>query len=394
MDAATATKVLTYLNDCREWMVELLESLALLESPSQVAAAQTPVFDRLAGQFEALDFSVRRWHGQATGGVLLARPRRRTRGQPAQLLLGHCDTVWPVGTLERMPVRREGAVLCGPGVFDMKGGLVLMLAALQALQALQLEPELAPVVLINSDEEIGSPESTRWITHLAQVVERIWVLEPAYGPSGKLKIARKGVMRFDITVHGKSAHAGLAPEEGVSAILELAYVVQKLSELSDPGRGVTVNVGVVSGGTRPNVVAAESRAEVDVRVPTAEDAERVAGSILGLQPALAGARLAIELERSSLPLEPTPRNQRLWQQAQMAGKLLGLELEQVGVGGASDGNTTSQFTATLDGLGVVGDGAHAAHEFVDVDKMPERAALLALLLLAPSTQQTGGGSEK
>ena len=173
-----------------------------------------------------------------------------------------------------MPVLREGGILRGPGVFDMKGGLVLMLAALQALQALQLKPALSPVVLINSDEEIGSPESTRWIKRLAQAVERVWILEPAYGPAGKLKTARKGVMRFDITVQGKSAHAGLAPDEGISAILELAYVVQKLAALNDPEHGVTVNVGVVSGGTRPNVVAAESRAEVDVRVPTAEDAQR------------------------------------------------------------------------------------------------------------------------
>ncbi len=367
-------------------MVELLESLAVLESPSQVAAAQGPVFDLLARQFESLGCVVRRWPGMKTGGVLLARPRQRVRGEPAQLLLGHCDTVWPLGTLDRMPVRREGAILRGPGVFDMKGGLVLMLAALQALQALKLEPALAPVVLINSDEEIGSPESTHWIRRLAQAVERVWVLEPAYGAEGKLKTARKGVMRFDITIHGKSAHAGLAPEEGVSAILELAHVVQKLAALGDPGRGVTVNVGVVSGGTRPNVVAAESRAEVDVRVPTAADAERMAAAILGLQPTLAGARLAVHLDRGSLPLEPTPRNQALWRQAQEAGRLLGLELESIAVGGASDGNTTSQFTATLDGLGVVGDGAHAAHECVDVDKMAQRAALLALLLLSPSLQ--------
>ena len=386
MNTATATELLSYLTDHRPAMVDLLETLASIESPSQVAGAQAPVFDLLNRQFEALGFATRRWHGQETGGVLLARPRQRSRGLQTQLLLGHCDTVWPVGTLERMPVRREGAILRGPGVFDMKGGLVLMLAALRALRALHLEPALTPVVLVNSDEEIGSPESSRWIGRLAQTVERVWVLEPGYGPLGKLKTARKGVMRFDITIHGRSAHAGLAPDEGVSAILELAYVVRKLAELNDPARGVSVNVGVVSGGTRPNVVAAESRAEVDVRVPTGEDAERVAQAILGLQPTLAGARLTVEMQRSSQPLEPTSRNQRLWQQAQQAGRLLGLELESVGVGGASDGNTTSQFTATLDGLGVVGDGAHAAHEFVNVDQIALRAALLALLLLSPSLQ--------
>lgn len=383
MDPNLANQLLTYLTDHRQSMVDLLQSLAALESPSQTAAAQQPVFDVLADQLSPLGFAVRRWHGRETGGVLLARPVQRVRGRPAQLLLGHCDTVWPLGTLERMPVLREDSILRGPGVFDMKGGLVLMVAALQALHALQLQPALAPVMLVNSDEEIGSPESTPWIRRLAQAVERVWILEPAYGQHGKLKTARKGVMRFDITVRGKSAHAGLAPDEGVSAILELAHVVQKLAALNDPGRGVTVNVGVVSGGTRPNVVAAESRAEVDVRVPTAEDAQRVAEAILALQPTLPGARLSIEMHRSSLPLEPTPRNQRLWQAAQNAGSLLGLDLESIGVGGASDGNTTSQFTATLDGLGVVGDGAHAAHEFVYIDTMPQRATLIALLLMAP-----------
>lgn len=384
MDATLAQQLLTYLNDHRQSMVDLLQSLAARESPSQVAATQEPVFDLLADQLRPLGFAVRRWHGRGTGGVLLARPVQRVHGRAAQLLLGHCDTVWPLDTLERMPVLREGNILRGPGVFDMKGGLVLMVAALQALQALQLQPELTPVLLVNSDEEIGSPESTPWIRRLAQVVERVWILEPAYGQTGKLKTARKGVMRFDITIHGKSAHAGLAPDEGISAILELAHVVQRLAALNDTGRGVTVNVGVASGGTRPNVVAAESRAEVDVRVPTAEDAQRVAEAILGLQPTLAGARLSIEMHRSSLPLEPTARNRRLWQAAQQAGSLLGLDLGSIGVGGASDGNTTSQFTATLDGLGVVGDGAHAAHEFVYIDQLPQRAALLALLLLAPS----------
>ena len=272
MDATIALQLLTYLNDHRQSMVDLLQSLAELELPSQVAATQQPVFDLLADQLRPLGLAVRRWHGHETGGVLLARPVQRLRGRPAQLLLGHCDTVWPLGTLESMPVLREGNILRGPGVFDMKGGLVLMVAALKALHALQLQPELTPVLLVNSDEEIGSPELSPWIRRLAQVVERVWILEPAYGQTGKLKTARKGVMRFDITVYGKSAHAGLAPDEGISAILELAHVVQRLAALNDPGRGVTVNVGVVSGGTRPNVVAAESRAEVDVRVPTSEDA--------------------------------------------------------------------------------------------------------------------------
>jgi len=382
MDLALAQRLQSYLHDQQEPMVDLLSQLALIESPSMDPTAQQPVFDLLAERLAALDFQVQRVPGQATGGVLYARPASRSRGAPAQMMIGHCDTVWPHGTLATMPLTRAGHRLAGPGVFDMKGGLVIGLFALQALAALGVQPALTPVLLINSDEEIGSPESSRHIARLAQAVQRVFVLEPGFGPQGQLKTARKGVLRFDVTVQGKSAHAGLAPWEGVSAILELSHVIQQLFALNDWPNGISVNVGQISGGTRPNVVAGEARAVVDVRIPTVADAQRISAAILALRATLPGAQVTIEQISASLPLEPTPRNQRLWQQAQSAGRLLDLGLEAVAVGGASDGNTTSQFTATLDGLGPVGDGAHAAHEHVLVDRLPERAALLALLLLA------------
>jgi glutamate carboxypeptidase len=381
MNRTVAERILAYLRQQQEPMADLLRRLALVESPSTDPAAQQPVFDLLAGRLAALDYRMHRLPGRLTGGVLAARPADRRRGAAAQLLLGHVDTVWPHGTLASMPVTREGSRLAGPGVFDMKGGLVIGLYALQALVALGLQPALTPLLLVNSDEEIGSPESTRHIRRLAQAVQRVFVLEPGYGPQGHLKTARKGVLRFDVLVRGKSAHAGLAPWEGVSAILELSHVIQRLFALNDWERGISVNVGQISGGTRPNVVADEARAVVDVRVPAVADAQRISAAILDLQATLPGAALAITPVSSSLPLEATPRNQRLWQQAQAAGRLLGLELEAVAVGGASDGNTTSQFTATLDGLGPIGDGAHALHEHVLVDRLPERAALLTLLLL-------------
>jgi len=382
MTTPVAERLLACLREQQEPMADLLRRLSLIESPSTDAAAQQPVFDLLAQRLDALGYRVRRLPGRRTGGVLFARPLARWQAAPLQLLLGHSDTVWPHGTLATMPVTRDGNRLSGPGVFDMKGGLVVMVYALQALHALGLQPAVTPVVLVNSDEEIGSPESTRHIQRLAQAVQRVFVLEPGFGPQGKLKTARKGVLRFDVLVQGKSAHAGLAPQEGVSAILELAHVIQQLHALNDWERGVSVNVGQVSGGTRPNVVAHEAQAVVDVRVPTVADAERISAAILGLRATLPGAVVTVERVSASLPLEPTERNQRLWQQAQDAGRLLGLELESVAVGGASDGNTTSQFTATLDGLGPIGDGAHAIHEHVLVDRLPERAALLALLLLA------------
>jgi glutamate carboxypeptidase len=377
-----AERLLAYLHDQQEPMVELLRRLALAESPSLEPAAQQPVFDLLAERLAALDFDVQRVPGRLTGGVLHARPRMHQHGAPVQLLLGHGDTVWPAGVLATMPVTRAGNRLSGPGVFDMKGGLVLMVYALQALHALGIQPAVTPVVLVNSDEEIGSPESTSHIQRLAQAAARVFVLEPGFGPQGQLKTARKGVLRFDVTVQGKAAHAGLAPHEGVSAILELSHIIQQLFALNDWEHGVSVNVGQISGGTRPNVVAGEARAVVDVRVPTVADAERISAAILDVQATLPGAKVTVERVSASLPLEPTPRNQRLWQQARDAGRLLGLELEAVAVGGASDGNTTSQFTATLDGLGPIGDGAHATHEHVLVDRLPERAALLALLLLS------------
>lgn len=368
-------------------MTHLLARLVSLESPSLAPETQGPIFDLLAEQLAAAGYVARRYAGRRSGGVLLARPARRRRSAPLQVLVGHTDTVWPLGTLADMPLRVDEERLAGPGAFDMKGGLVQAVFALQALHDLGLEPWVTPVVLFNSDEEIGSPDSRATVARLARIADRVLVLEPAYGPDGRLKTARKGVMGFEITVVGKAAHAGLAPQEGVSAILELSHVVQRLFTLNDYARGVTVNVGVVQGGTRPNVVAAEAVAQVDVRVPTAEDGRRVAEAILGLQPALPGASVQVRLLKSTPPLEFTLRNQRLWQIAQEAAGQLGLALDHATAGGASDGNTASQYTATLDGLGPVGDGAHAAHEFVYLRSLAERAALLALLLLAPPLDQ-------
>jgi glutamate carboxypeptidase len=259
----------------------------------------------------------------------------------------------------------------------------MMVFALEALAEEGLEPAVLPLVFVNSDEEIGSRESARRIRTLARLANRALVLEPSMGPAGIIKTARKGVGCYTLHVRGKAAHAGLDPEAGASAILELSHQIQRLFQLNDPARGVTVNVGTIDGGLRPNVIAPESKAVVDVRVATQADGERIHAAIHALAPATPGVSLRIEGSIGRPPMEPGPRDQALWAAALEAAESLGLSLEQGMAGGGSDGNTTSQYTATLDGLGAVGDGAHAHHEFIFLDGLPERTALLAMLLMAP-----------
>jgi glutamate carboxypeptidase len=376
-------RVLGYLREQRQPMVDLLQQLALAESPSDDPAAAGRALTILTAELGRAGLHVRRLRGRASAGMLYARPRGKGRGLPTQLLVGHCDTVWPVGTVRQMPVRVEGEYVRGPGVFDMKSGLVQMVYALRVVRALGLAPPARPVAVINSDEETGSRDSTPLIRRLARRAVRAFVLEPAFGRAGKLKTARKAVGSFTVTIRGRAAHAGINPEEGASAVLELSHQVQRLFALNDPARGVSVNVGTVDGGLRPNVVAPEVRATVDVRVPTAADGAAVEAAIRGLRPVNPLTTIQVEGGIEHPPMEPAPRNQALWELARDLGRRLGLELEQAAVGGASDGNTTSQYTATLDGLGAVGDGAHAAHEQVETARMAERCALLVLLLLAP-----------
>lgn len=378
-----AGEVHAFMREREAAMVELLTELARIESPSDDPAAIRPVLDRLGAELRATGLCVRRIRGRRSAGVLVARPSERIRHRPLQLVVGHCDTVWPVGTTAQMPIDVVGDEIRGPGVFDMKGGLVQLVFALRALRSLAIEPPATPVVLVNSDEETGSAESARTTVRLARCAARAFVLEPAFGPQGRLKTARKAVGEFEIVIRGKAAHAGLSPTEGVSAVLELSHQIQQLFALNDPAQGITVNVGTIDGGVRANVVAAEVRAQVDVRVPTKSEAARLETAIRSLRPVDPKSTIEVRGGFHHPPLEPSPRNQALWRRAERLGRTLGLALDQAAVGGASDGNTISQYTATLDGLGAVGDGAHAAHEHVIASALPARAALLALLLAAP-----------
>lgn len=380
----TARKILAHLRAREEEMAGLLAELARLESPSLDPASQGPVLARLRLELERTGFQVRSLRGRTSGGQLLARSAGRPHGGPVQLLLGHCDTVWPLGTVERMPVERRAGHLWGPGVYDMKAGLVQGIFALRALRDLELAPTVTPVFFVNSDEEIQSTDSGPRIVRLARRAERVFVLEPALGREGRLKTRRKGSLRFTLRVIGKAAHSGLDPEKGASAIRELASQIQALYALADPERGITVNVGIVEGGTRANVVAPEARAEIDVRVLTRADGEEVEARLSAFLPGIPGTRLELSGGFDRLPLEATPGNRALWEAARRCAGELGLELGEGTAGGASDGSLTSPYTPTLDGLGAIGDGAHADHEQVEIARSPERAALLALLLLEPA----------
>ena len=379
-----ATKILTYLKEQQANMLAFLESLVQSESPSRVADAQTQVLHLLAHKLNALAYHTIKIPGCHTGGYLFGRPLERLKGQPIQLMIGHCDTVWSLGTLETMPINLENGQMKGPGVYDMKAGLTQILFALQTIQALGIEVEVTPVVLINSDEEIGSRESTTAIRRLAKIAERAFILEPPLGLDGKLKTARKGLGRFTLTVKGRAAHAGLDPGKGISAIMELSHQIQQLFALNDAEKGITVNVGMIEGGVSPNVVAPKSRAVIDVRVLTHKDADFITRKIHALRPVHPDVTLEIEGFIGRPPMEKTQRNRNLWQAAQIEGERIGLSLKEATAGGGSDGNTTSLYTATLDGLGTTGDGAHAAHEFIFTEQLAERTALLTLLLLAPA----------
>ena len=386
----SAAEVLGAVLGQRDAMLTFIEHLVVAESPSSDPGSQRKVFALLEEAFDEIGYSVRHFPGRETGGHIQAMPRGSKRRRPGQLLLGHTDTVWPIGTLKQMPLTSDGKVMRGPGIFDMKAGLAQMVFALKTLHRLRLEPEVTPVVFINSDEEIGSLESTPYVTLLAREVSRVFVMEPALGPSGKLKTARKGVGQFEVIVRGRAAHAGLDPESGASAILELSYQVQRLFDLNDPAKGISVNVGTIDGGLRPNVVAPESRATVDVRVPDAAEAARLEREILGLVAVTEGVTVEVVGTIGRTPLEPTPRNRALWRMAKRLAGDLGIEIDEGLAGGASDGNTTSQFAATLDGLGAVGDGAHARHEHIDISRSLERCALLALLVAAGATPSEEG----
>lgn len=363
-------------------MVRLLGRFVRYESPSH----DKPSVDRMARLVAA------EWRRRGAKVTIFREKLRGNHvraevwlgaGRPAGqiLILGHLDTVYPLGTIEKMRFRVSRGRAWGPGTFDMKGGLVIALAAVDAIRSAGLRPRKRLVFLWNSDEEIDSKSSRRFIESEARRSDCVFVLEPAYGPHGRLKTSRKGVGTAEIAVIGRAAHAGLDPEAGVNAVHELALQTARLMKMNDPRRGITVQVTVTSGGTVSNVVPDSAKAQVDLRISKLADAARLERKLRSLRPILRGARIQVIGGIKRPPLERTPAVHALFLRARALMREIGAPLDECFAGGGSDGNFTGALgIATLDGLGAVGDGAHSSREHVIIRSLPQRAALLAGLL--------------
>jgi len=373
-----------WLFDHKQVFIDKLKELVEIESPSTEPESNHNAFNFVEKEFHRLGYQSTHYSGNKTGGFLVASSQNRTKNCPIQLLIGHCDTVWPLGTLDEMPCKIDGNSMYGPGIYDMKAGLMEIIFGLDALQKLALTPSVTPVVVITSDEETGSFESRTAINRLAAIAERSYVLEPSLGFDAKIKTSRKGVGMFDITIRGVSAHSGLEPEKGASAIMEMTNIINQLYQLNDPEKGTTVNVGTIEGGERTNVIAAKAKISVDVRVQKKEESKKIERLINNLKTSNERFKIKIEGGIDRPPMIKNRANKKLWKITKALGKTIGLDLSDGMSGGASDGNLTSQFCATLDGLGAVGDGAHALHEHILIDETLKRTALLALLIMEPS----------
>ncbi|MDI3270426.1 MAG: M20 family metallopeptidase [Bacillota bacterium] len=366
-----------YFQDRQEEIVTLLKEAAAVETPSDDPHALQAFAQWWAGLLRGIR-GVEVETSLHEGFPLVRGFLPSPRGGSPVLWLAHFDTVWPHGTLSRMPLRSEGDRLHGPGVFDMKGGLVQGLFALRYLA--ELGQEHPPVVfLCTSDEETGSHHSRQAIEKEASQSRAVLVLEPPLGEEGALKTWRKGVGDYRIRVKGRAAHAGGEPEKGRSAIRELARLILEVESWTDLEAGVTVNVGVIQGGTRPNVVPEEAEADVDVRVMDQPQARMIDERMQALAPSGEGLLVQVRGGMNRPPMEKQ-HTQGLFRVAREVGETMGLNLQAKGTGGGSDGNFTAALgIPTLDGLGAVGDGAHAQHEHVLMSRLPERAALLAAL---------------
>ena len=356
-----------------------LEAFVALESPTTNKGAVDRAGRHLAHRFQEAAGAEIVWHAQTAWGDHFEA--RVGSGPRRILVLGHFDTVWPIGTLERMPCRVDGDRMTGPGVFDMKYGDIQAVWALRAVTERRAGTDKTFVYFGNTEEEVGSPTSRPIIERLARESESVLVLEPSVGLEGAIKLWRKGVGMYRLAVQGIASHAGADPEKGRSATLELAHQIVALNAITDVEKGTTVNVGVVRGGTRSNVIAASAEAEIDLRARTAEEARRADERIRARPTFVHGTSVRVEGGLNRPPMEETPASRRLYELARRLAADEGIDLPASGTGGGSDGNFTAALgVPTLDGLGAIGDGGHADHEYIVVSAVAPRLAWFARLL--------------
>jgi glutamate carboxypeptidase len=369
-----------YVDARQEEMFDFLSRLVRMESPSQEKQCVDAVIDLLETAYRNLGFKTERLPRDQYGNHLIAN--LLGGDGPRVLFVGHADTVFPLGTLTTMPLRREDNRLLGPGVEDMKGGLVVMLYAIRALLGLRGSLKGSLRVVVNSDEEPGSPTSRDLWPDLCKDVDWAFILEPAR-PDGGLVLRRKGVGIFHLTVKGRSAHAGAEPEKGASAIRVLAKKILDLEALADLKVGTTVNTGVIQGGTHPYVVPAEAKASIDIRVPTLAERERVLAGMKAIveRGDLPGTQASLEGKFHRPPMEPAPGIERLQRIVEEEARTVNLQIRWALTGGASDGNNISAAgVPTVDGMGPVGGSAHSPDEYMDIPSLYQKTVLLASVL--------------
>lgn len=376
------SNLFNHFNARQERILDAIRILVERETTSREEARLNEIALFIADQLRELDGEIELTPQPGYGTHLRARFNLgHDRSTPSVLVIGHLDTVWPVGTLAKMPflLTPEG-VAYGPGIFDMKSGVVIAIESLNAIKALGLQTNSPITLLLTCDEEIGSKTSRPLVEEEAKRAAAALVLEPPIS-GGVVKTGRKGIGVFTIRAVGRAAHAGLDPRKGINANVELAHQVLRLAEMNDYERGVTVSVGLMNGGTTTNVVPAEAIAKADVRFWTAEDGEHVVSQVRGLKPVLDQAQLEITGGINRPPMPRSEKNIALYEHARRLATEIGFDLKEAVVGGGSDGNFTAALgVPTLDGLGVDGAGAHADHEHIIVSDIPRRAALLTRLM--------------
>lgn len=374
---------LDYARSKQRDVISLIRQMVECESPTDDRASVNRFVELMADHLAPVA-DLERLPGGRFGDHL--RCRFHGTGDDGQILaLGHSDTVWPLGTLASMPFREADGRLWGPGVLDMKSGVAFFLFAMQTLRELDVPVRRKVLLQLNSDEEVGSDSSRPLTEEAARRSDVVLVLEPGTGMSGKLKTARKGVGDYTVRVRGKAAHAGVDFTSGASAIVELAHQIEAIARFTDLDRGLTVNPGVISGGTRTNVIAAEAMAHVDVRIARLQDAAELDRSFRSLEARDSRCTVEVDGGLNRPPMERTEAIAGLFQTAKTLAAQIGVELEESATGGGSDGNFTAALgVTTLDGLGGVGEGAHAVRESILVDRIADRVALLALLLSSDS----------